>query len=164
MQMRKLGRSSLEIAPLVLGGNVFGWTADEATSFAILDAFVGAAASTPSTPPTSIRAGCPATRAASRETVIGAWLKARGGRDKVIIATKFGAPMADDKKGLSQGLHDAGGRGVAEAAAEPTTSTSTSPISTIRRRRRTRSRRPSRGWWSRARCARSAPPTSPPSG
>ena len=42
MEMRRLGRSGLEIAPLVLGGNVFGWTADEATSFAILDAFVGA--------------------------------------------------------------------------------------------------------------------------
>ena len=101
MQMRKLGRSGLEIAPLVLGGNVFGWTADEATSFAILDAFVGAGFNCIDTADVYSR-WMPGHVGGESETVIGAWLKARGGRDKVIIATKFGAPMADDKKGLSR--------------------------------------------------------------
>ncbi|WP_223284400.1 hypothetical protein [Hymenobacter qilianensis] len=59
MNKRQLGNSSLSIAPLVLGGNVFGWTADEATSFAVLDAFVAGAAM-PLTPPTATPCGCPA--------------------------------------------------------------------------------------------------------
>jgi aryl-alcohol dehydrogenase-like predicted oxidoreductase len=101
MQMRKLGRSSLEIAPLVLGGNVFGWTADEATSFAILDAFVAGGFNCIDTADVYSR-WMPGHTGGESETVMGAWLKARGGRDKVIIATKFGAPMADDKKGLSK--------------------------------------------------------------
>ena len=101
MQMRRLGRSGLEIAPLVLGGNVFGWTADEATSFAILDAFVGAGFNCIDTADVYSR-WAPGHAGGESETVIGAWLKARGNRDKVIIATKFGAPMADDKKGLSR--------------------------------------------------------------
>ena len=99
--MRKLGRSGLEIAPLVLGGNVFGWTADEATSFAILDAFVAAGFNCIDTADVYSR-WMPGHTGGESETVLGAWLKARGGRDKVIIATKFGAPMADDKKGLSK--------------------------------------------------------------
>ncbi len=101
MQMRKLGRSGLEIAPLVLGGNVFGWTTDEPTSFAILDAFVGAGFNCIDTADVYSR-WIPGHVGGESETVIGAWMKARGGRDKVIIASKFGAPMADDKKGLSR--------------------------------------------------------------
>ena len=101
MQMRKLGRSGLEIAPLVLGGNVFGWTADESASFAVLDAFVGAGFNCIDTADVYSR-WAPGHTGGESETVIGAWLKARGARDKVIIATKFGAPMADDKKGLSR--------------------------------------------------------------
>ncbi len=101
MQMRSLGRSGLEIAPLVLGGNVFDWTANEAQSFAILDAFVGAGFNCIDTADVYSR-WVPGHTGGESEVVIGAWLAARGGRDKVIIATKFGAPMADDKKGLSR--------------------------------------------------------------
>jgi aryl-alcohol dehydrogenase-like predicted oxidoreductase len=100
MQMRPLGRSGLETAPLVLGGNVFDWTADEAQSFAILDAFVGAGFNCIDTADVYSR-WVPGHTGGESEVVIGKWLAARGGRDKVIIATKFGAPMADDKKGLS---------------------------------------------------------------
>ncbi|HEX4196846.1 MAG TPA: aldo/keto reductase [Caulobacteraceae bacterium] len=101
MEMRKLGRSGLEIAPLVLGGNVFGWTADEPASFAVLDAFVGAGFNCIDTADVYSR-WVPGHVGGESETVIGAWMKARGNRDKVVISTKFGAPMADDKKGLSR--------------------------------------------------------------
>jgi aryl-alcohol dehydrogenase-like predicted oxidoreductase len=101
MQMRKLGRSGLEIAPLVLGGNVFDWTADEPTSFAVLDAFVGAGFNCIDTADVYSR-WAPGHVGGESERLIGAWMKARGNRDKVIIATKFGAPMADDKKGLGR--------------------------------------------------------------
>lgn len=99
MQMRKLGRSGLEIAPLVLGGNVFDWTADPAQSFAVLDAFVAAGFNCIDTADVYSR-WVPGHSGGESEVVLGDWLKARGGRDKVIVATKFGAPMADDKKGL----------------------------------------------------------------
>jgi aryl-alcohol dehydrogenase-like predicted oxidoreductase len=101
MEMRKLGRSGLEIAPLVLGGNVFGWTADEPASFAVLDAFVGAGFNCIDTADVYSR-WVPGHVGGESETVLGAWMKARGVRDKVIVATKFGAPMADDKKGLGR--------------------------------------------------------------
>ena len=99
MEMRRLGRSEIAIAPLVLGGNVFGWTADEATSFALLDAFVDAGFNAIDTADVYSR-WSPAGGGAS-ERVIGAWLKASGKRDKVVIATKFGMEMAEDRKGLS---------------------------------------------------------------
>jgi aryl-alcohol dehydrogenase-like predicted oxidoreductase len=100
MQMRRLGRSSLVIAPLVLGGNVFGWTADEKTSFAILDAFVDAGFNAIDTADVYAR-WAPTAGAGASEKVIGAWLKASGKRDQIVLATKFGMDMADDKKGLS---------------------------------------------------------------
>jgi aryl-alcohol dehydrogenase-like predicted oxidoreductase len=99
MELRRLGRSELKIAPLMLGGNVFGWTADEPTSFAILDAFVDAGFNAIDTADVYAR-WSPAGGGAS-EKVIGAWLKASGKRDKVVIATKLGMEMAEDKKGLS---------------------------------------------------------------
>ncbi len=99
METRKLGRSDIAIAPLVLGGNVFGWTADEPTSFAILDAFVDAGFNAVDTADVYSR-WSPGGAGAS-ERVIGAWLKASGKRDKVVIATKFGMEMAEDRKGLS---------------------------------------------------------------
>ena len=92
MQTRKLGRSDLTIAPLVLGGNVFGWTADEATSFAILDAFVDAGFNAIDTADGYSR-WSPAGGGAS-EPVIGACLKASGKRDQVAIATKLALAMA----------------------------------------------------------------------
>jgi len=99
MEMRKLGRSEIAIAPLVLGGNVFGWTADQATSFSILDAFVDAGFNAIDTADVYSR-WSPAGAGAS-ERVIGAWLKASGKRGQVVIATKFGMEMAPDRKGLS---------------------------------------------------------------
>ena len=101
MPHRPLGRSRLSIAPLVLGGNVFGWTADEATSFAVLDAFVAGGFNAIDTADIYSK-WVPGHAGGESETVIGAWLKARGGRDRVVIATKFGGPMAEDKKGLSK--------------------------------------------------------------
>ena len=101
MPHRPLGRSGLSIAPLVLGGNVFGWTADEATSFAVLDAFVAGGFNAIDTADIYSK-WVPGHAGGESETVIGAWLKARGGRDRVVIATKFGGPMTEDKKGLSK--------------------------------------------------------------
>lgn len=89
MQKRRLGRSGLEIAPLMLGGNVLGWTADEATSFKLLDRFVDAGLNAIDTADT-YSTWVPGHKGGESETVIGNWLKARGGRDKVVIATKVG--------------------------------------------------------------------------
>jgi aryl-alcohol dehydrogenase-like predicted oxidoreductase len=99
MDMRRLGRSDLHIAPLMLGGNVFGWTADEPTSFAILDAFVDAGFNAIDTADVYAR-WSPAGAGAS-ERVIGAWLKAGGKRDKVVIATKVGMELGEGQTGLS---------------------------------------------------------------
>jgi aryl-alcohol dehydrogenase-like predicted oxidoreductase len=99
MDMRRFGRSELRIAPLVLGGNVFGWTADEKTSFAILDAFVDAGFNCVDTADVYSR-WAPAGGGAS-ETVLGKWFKASGKRDKVVLATKFGMEMGEGMKGLS---------------------------------------------------------------
>ncbi|WP_374575482.1 aldo/keto reductase [Phenylobacterium sp.] len=99
MELRRLGRSDLKIAPLVLGGNVFGWTADEKTSFAILDAFVDAGFNCVDTADVYSR-WAPAGGGAS-ETVIGKWFKEGGKRDKVVLATKFGMEMGEGMKGLS---------------------------------------------------------------
>jgi aryl-alcohol dehydrogenase-like predicted oxidoreductase len=87
MQKRPLGRSGISIAPLVLGGNVFGWTADEAASFAILDAFADEGFSCIDTADV-YSAWVPGHSGGESETVIGKWLKARGRRDDVVIATK----------------------------------------------------------------------------
>jgi aryl-alcohol dehydrogenase-like predicted oxidoreductase len=100
MDMRKLGRSDIAIAPLMLGGNVFGWTADQQSSFAVLDAFVAAGFNAVDTADVYSR-WIPGHMGGESETVIGAWLKARGGRDKVVIATKCGMDMGGENKGLS---------------------------------------------------------------
>jgi aryl-alcohol dehydrogenase-like predicted oxidoreductase len=94
MQLRKLGHSSLEVAPIFFGGNVFGWTADEPTSLAVLDAFLEAGGNAIDT--------ADVYGTGTSETIIGRWMKARGNRDKVIIATKLGSQMAPDKKGLAR--------------------------------------------------------------
>ena len=100
MQRRKLGRSGLEIAPIVFGGNVFGWTADEGTSFALLDAFVASGFNCIDTADVYSR-WAPGHTGGESETIIGKWLKRRGKRDDVIIATKVGSDMGDGKKGLA---------------------------------------------------------------
>jgi aryl-alcohol dehydrogenase-like predicted oxidoreductase len=100
MDMRKIGRSDLAIAPLMLGGNVFGWTADPATSFAILDGFVGAGFNAIDTADVYSR-WVPGHAGGESETVIGDWLKARGGRERIVLATKLGMDMGGEDKGLS---------------------------------------------------------------
>lgn len=91
------------MAPLALGGNVFGWTADEATSFQVLDAFVEAGFNLIDTA-NSYSSWVPGHKGGESETVIGNWLKARPGmRSRVLIATKVGADMGDPaRSGLSR--------------------------------------------------------------
>jgi aryl-alcohol dehydrogenase-like predicted oxidoreductase len=101
MEKRKLGKSGLEIAPLVLGGNVFGWTADEPRSFAILDAFVGAGFNMIDTADV-YSVWAPGNKGGESETVIGNWLKKRGARDKVLVATKVGYELSPTHKGLKK--------------------------------------------------------------
>jgi aryl-alcohol dehydrogenase-like predicted oxidoreductase len=89
MEKRRIGNSALAIAPLALGGNVFGWTADERASFAILDEFVAAGGSMIDTADV-YSAWAPGHSGGESEMVIGRWLKATGKRDQVMIATKVG--------------------------------------------------------------------------
>ena len=100
MQLRALGRSSLRVAPLCLGGNVFGWTATEAASFAVLDALVSAGLNFIDTADVYSR-WAPGHRGGESETVIGNWLKRGAKRKDLVIATKVGMEMAPDRKGLS---------------------------------------------------------------
>jgi len=110
---RQLGRSSLHVAPIALGCNVFGWTADEATSFSVLDAFVGSGFNLIDTADIYSRWAAGHSGGES-EAIIGRWLQARGKRQQVVIATKVGKPMGDEgsgKAGLSrrwirQAVHD----------------------------------------------------------
>ena len=88
-KLRRLGATDLRIAPLVLGGNVFGWTADKATSFAVLDAFVAGGGTMIDTADV-YSAWVPGHKGGESETIIGEWLEASGKRDQVLIATKVG--------------------------------------------------------------------------
>ncbi|MBC6696554.1 aldo/keto reductase [Hymenobacter sp. BT190] len=101
MQHRELGRSGLQLAPLVLGGNVFGWTADEAASFRVLDAFVAGGGNAIDTA-NVYSAWAPGHQGGESETVIGKWLQQRGRRDDVLIFTKVGMQMGDGSKGLAK--------------------------------------------------------------
>jgi len=101
MKKRKLGNSGLEVAPLALGGNVFGWTADEPTSFRLLDAFTAAGGNLIDTADI-YSAWVPGHKGGESETVLGKWLKRGGNRKKVVVATKVGMEMGPDKKGLSK--------------------------------------------------------------
>ena len=98
MKQRTLGKSDLAIAPLALGGNVFGWSADEATSFAVLDAFVDEGLEMIDTADV-YPAWVPGNEGGESETIIGKWLKRSGKRDRVVIATKVGKWAK--RKGLS---------------------------------------------------------------
>lgn len=100
-EMRKLGNSGIAVAPLVFGGNVFGWTADEPASFRLLDAFVDAGFNLIDTADSYSR-WAPGNKGGESETIIGNWLKTSGKRDKVVIATKVGSEIAPDRKGLSR--------------------------------------------------------------
>jgi len=89
MTLRRLGSTDLKIAPLVLGGNVFGWTADRAASFAVLDAFVAGGGTMIDTADV-YSAWVDGHQGGESESMIGEWLKASGKRDDVLIATKVG--------------------------------------------------------------------------
>lgn len=103
MEKRHLGKTSLEVSPLVLGGNVFGWTADEKASFAVLDAFVDADFNFVDTADIYSH-WAPGHTGGESETVIGKWLKQSGKRNRVVLATKVGGQMGQDttKKGLKK--------------------------------------------------------------
>lgn len=96
--LRTLGSSDLEVFPLNLGGNVFGWTADRAQSFAVLDAYTAAGGNFVDTAD-AYSAWAPGNKGGESETVIGDWLAERGNRSDIVIATKVGSHP--DRKGLS---------------------------------------------------------------
>ncbi|MEQ1682481.1 MAG: aldo/keto reductase [Burkholderiaceae bacterium] len=100
MHTRALGRSGLQVSPLCFGGNVFGWTADEATSFRLLDAWVDAGLNFIDTADMYSR-WAPGHTGGESETIVGKWLKKTGKRRQVVIATKVGKDMGDGKVGLA---------------------------------------------------------------
>ena len=100
MARRELGRSGLQVSPLCFGGNVFGWTADEATSFSLLDAWVDAGMNFIDTADVYSR-WVPGHSGGESETIIGKWLRRSGKRSKIVLATKVGKPMGDAKVGLA---------------------------------------------------------------
>ena len=101
MKRRALGSSELMVGPLAFGANVFGWTVDEKTAFDLLDAFVDSGLNLIDTADIYVRWAAGA-KGGESETIIGAWVKARRSRDKVVIATKAGMEMSPSEKGLSR--------------------------------------------------------------
>lgn len=101
MEARKIGGSDLEVAPLALGGNVFGWTIDEATSFQLLDAFVAAGFNFIDTADVYSR-WAPGHQGGESETILGKWFRQSGKRDQIVLATKVGMEMGPGKKGTSK--------------------------------------------------------------
>ena len=100
MEKRKLGRTGIEVAPLAFGGNVFGWTADEPTSFKLLDVFLACGFNLIDTADSYSR-WVPGHQGGESEIIIGKWMKATGNRDKVIVATKVGSDMGQGHVDLS---------------------------------------------------------------
>jgi len=101
MNKRKLGKTGLEISPLVFGGNIFGWTVDQATSFKLLDAFAAAGFNSVDTADVYSK-WVPGHTGGESEIILGEWMKRSGNRNKIIVATKVGMDMGDGKKGLSK--------------------------------------------------------------
>jgi len=101
MKKNKLGSSGIEVPSFAFGGNVFGWTTDENTSFQLLDSLTGAGLNFIDTADVYSK-WVPGHQGGESETIIGKWLKKSGGRDQVIIATKVGSEMGHNKKGLSK--------------------------------------------------------------
>ncbi len=100
MERRRLGSSELMVGPLAFGGNVFGWTVDEKAGFDLLDAFTASGLNLIDT--ADIYTRWATGKGGESETIIGAWMKARRNRDKVVIATKVGMEMGAQEKGLSR--------------------------------------------------------------
>lgn len=101
MTQRQVGRSGLMVGPLMFGGNVFGWTADEAASFKLLDAFVASGLNFVDTADVYSH-WAPGNKGGESETILGKWFKASGKRDRIVLATKVGNPMGPNEKGLSK--------------------------------------------------------------
>jgi len=101
MDKRPLGNSGIEVAPLPFGGNVFGWTIDEQTSFELLDSFINAGFNLIDTADVYSR-WKPGNKGGESETIIGNWIKKRGNRDQVVIATKVGGDMGLGRKSLER--------------------------------------------------------------
>ena len=101
MEKRQLGKSSLEVAPLAFGGNVFGWTVDEETAFQLLDMFVDGGFSLIDTADSYSR-WAPGNKGGESETIIGNWMKSRKNRDKVVVATKVGSDVGQGKRDISK--------------------------------------------------------------
>jgi aryl-alcohol dehydrogenase-like predicted oxidoreductase len=99
MELRQLGRSALKVSPLCLGGNVFGWTADEKSSFAVLDDYIAGGGNFIDTADV-YSTWVPGHKGGESEIVLGNWLKTRGNRDKIVVATKVGSDMGQGRKGL----------------------------------------------------------------
>jgi aryl-alcohol dehydrogenase-like predicted oxidoreductase len=99
MQKRTLGHTGITVEPLMLGGNVFGWSADQATSFRILDAFVDRGYGFVDTADVYSK-WAPGNKGGESETVIGQWFQSRGSRSKIVLATKVGNDMGGGKTGL----------------------------------------------------------------
>lgn len=101
MQTRALGNTGIEIAPLVFGGNVFGWTVDAEQSFRLLDAFVDHGFTMIDTADVYSR-WAPGNQGGESETIIGEWLRRSGKRNKVVLATKVGMDMGNGHQGLGK--------------------------------------------------------------
>lgn len=103
MEMKKnsLGNSGIAVAPVALGGNVFGWTIDESTSFQVLDAFVDAGFNLVDTA-NMYSTWAPGNQGGESETIIGKWLKQSGKRNQIVLATKVGMEMGDGTSGLKK--------------------------------------------------------------
>lgn len=99
MQLKPLGRSGLQVSPLAFGGNVFGWTVDEAMSFRLLDAWLDAGFNFVDTADV-YSAWVPGHVGGESETIIGKWLRQSGKRERIVLATKVGKPMGEGRKGL----------------------------------------------------------------
>ena len=101
IQYRQLGNSDLNIAPLVFGGNVFGWTVDESKSFELLDVFSAGGFNCVDTADSYSR-WVPGNKGGESETIIGKWMKLKGNRNKIIISTKVGSDMGQGHKDVSK--------------------------------------------------------------
>lgn len=101
MEKRQLGNTGLYVYPITFGGNVFGWTVDEKQSFELLDAFIGSGFNFIDTADVYSR-WAPGNKGGESETIIGNWMKKKGNRNKVVIATKVGGDMGSGRKDLSK--------------------------------------------------------------
>ena len=101
MEKRQLGKTDLQLAPLVLGTNVFGWTIDEAASFKVLDAFTGVGFNMVDTADV-YSTWVPGNKGGESETIIGKWIKQKNNRASVLVATKAGSDMGGGKKGVTK--------------------------------------------------------------